>query len=183
MGIRLETSSTTTRRALKIRGWVAPLTLCIPLMMACASSRQSIWRFDAPSADRSGVEHGHRTDPVKPFSFAHNGATERGACVRIWRLHRSGLWLLSLCKRVLLGSDALCPHRGFRAEALSARLHSQRVRLRDRRLVALRGRQYWTCPGNQPIGRDDVPETPRQVRSIGELCGGEAPARPGGVGI
>ena len=35
MGTRAEILSTITRSARKIRGWVAPLTLCISLMMAC----------------------------------------------------------------------------------------------------------------------------------------------------
>ena len=34
MGTRAETPSATNKRALKIRRWVAPLTLCIPLMIA-----------------------------------------------------------------------------------------------------------------------------------------------------
>jgi hypothetical protein len=34
VGIRAETSSDTSKRALKIRRWFAPITLCIPLMMA-----------------------------------------------------------------------------------------------------------------------------------------------------
>src|SRR6185437_16012751 len=101
--------------------------------------RQSIWPFDAPSVDRSGVEDGHRTNSVRPFPFTYDRAIERGTCVRIWRLCRAGLRVLSLCKGVLLGSDALCPHRGFRAETLSARPHSQRVCLRDRRIIALCG--------------------------------------------
>ena len=34
MGTRAETPSTTGKSTLKIRRWVAPLTLCIPLMIA-----------------------------------------------------------------------------------------------------------------------------------------------------
>src|SRR6266481_790155 len=86
---------------------------------------QSLWRFDAPSVNRSGVEYGHRADSPKTLSFAHTRATEKRTCVCVWRLRGSGLRLLSLCERVLLESDALRPFWGFRAEPLSACTHSQ----------------------------------------------------------
>jgi hypothetical protein len=43
VGGRAETPSTTGKSALKIRRWVAPLTLCIPLMIAWPPSGKAYW--------------------------------------------------------------------------------------------------------------------------------------------
>ena len=41
MGTRAPTPSATSKSALKIRRWVVPLTLCIPLMIAWAPSAKA----------------------------------------------------------------------------------------------------------------------------------------------
>ena len=148
MGTRAETPTTTTRSALKIRGWVAPLALCIPLMMASPHPGKAY-----------GVLTHHQLIDQAWNTVIVPILLSRFPSLTSEQLREAHAYAYGGCVVQDFGYYPFANEffSDLTPEALSARIHSQRVRLRDRRIVALRGRQYRTCTGNQPIGRDHVP--------------------------
>src|SRR5581483_2467409 len=122
-----------------------PQAARIPLLPSHSVDRGNPVRLGLPGVfgadpggiDRPGLERLHPAVVARQISRGNGPRTRDRARLRLRRFRSAGHGLLPFRKTILQQPDALCPQRRFRGTPAAGRPHSERIRLCDRRAIAL----------------------------------------------